>query len=645
MANTSNHSYTIDLDINSSESSKRALKELQTAFADSKNSARELNKTYIRIASNVKDTTELDKQYNKVINDRIRDREKEIDKIKAIQIGIINNTKLSEEQRKNLLNNTKQRIDLAQQEIDALNKANIVKIKNMQQEIALKAKEAAQQAKLDEEKLKALKEEEARKKKLSTYVKADLNALKEKIKEQFKFISALKTTEGRYRAIKKAAATAVKVGGKVAKAGLRVGAGAAGLALGLAGAAIGGVEKTEQKAQAMRSLKSGVRESVLDSIYVKTGADYSVIVDAINRIYGLVHSDKQVEKFAIAEIQNPGLGRLLAMQGHVDNDFDYANAMNQIRKSTGIQDTTAIIESASNSRLVKNGEISQFEHMNALAALTQAGIDPETAEMMITRIARSRGDMSFIDAFNSTDLSKLVYDRGMKNTLKNANIELKEIDYGKQGLEETPQQKAARETAEQMRRFELEKDKMLSRILPGVLPLMKAMMDLARSIMPKVMSVLGTLLKGLSVIVKWVEGKLHIGSDFSRSLRDASVSIKDAAERMEEAYAMESPSSEDNMRTIRYNNERLKELKEENDRITGVKNTNGGQTKNPALVVSGGQPSLVIPLDPSASARANQVIQNFTTSQTFNMMANQQTPLAFASAVGQNKFVQRTKVF
>ena len=645
MANNSNHSYTIDLDVKSTESSKRALKELQTAFTNSNNSARELNKAYIRIASNIQDCTELDKQYSKVIDNRIKDREREIDKIKSIQIGIINNTKLSEEQRKNLLDNTKKRIDLAQQEIDSLNKANLVKIKNMQKEMQIKAQEAQLQAKLDAEKLKALNGEEARRKKLSTYIKADLNALKEKIKDQFKFISALKTTEGRYRAMKKAAAAAVKVTGKVAKAGIRVGAGAAGIAIGLAGAAVAGAEKTEQKAQAMRSLKSGVREDILDSIYIKTGADYSTIVEAINRVAGLVSSDKQVEKFAIAEIQNPGLGRLLAMQGRVDNNFDYANAMNQVRKSTGIQDTSAIIEAATNSRLVKNGEVSQFDHMNAMASLLQSGIDPETAEMMIKKIARTKGDKSFIDAFNSTDLTKLVYDNSLKNTLKNSDIQLKEIDYNNAGLEETPQQKAARETSERLRHFELEKDKMLSRILPGVLPLMKAMMDLSRMVMPKVLKVLGHLLDGLSVVVEWVEDELDLGTKYSRALKQANFSILEAASKMEDAYAMEEPTSEDNMRRIEINKRRLQELKKENEILAGVKNTNIGTIENPALVGGNGQPKLVIPLNPSTRERANQIVNNFVTTQNFSMASNQSTPLAFASAVGQNRFVQRTKVF
>lgn len=633
MANNNTHSYTIDLDVKSTESSKRALKELQTAFTESKNSVMELNRAYAQIAESVKDTTELDKQYSKVINDRIKDREKEIDKIKAIQIGIINNNKLSESQRKNLLNNTQKRIDLAQKEIDTLNRSNLVSTK------------------AELKKLKALKEEEALRKKLSTYVKADLNALKDKIKKQFEFIKMLKTTEGRYKAIKKAASTAVKVGGKVAKAGFKIGAGAAGLAMGLAGAAVAGVERTQQKADALRSLKSGVSPEVLDSIFIKTGADYGVIVEAINRVAGLV-GNKDIEKFAVAEIQNPGLGKLMAMQGKIDDNIDYQNAMNQIRKNTGIQDTSSIIESASNSRLVKNGEVSQFDHMNAMSALTQAGIDPETAERMITKIARNKGDKSFIDAFNSTDLSKLVYDKGMKNTLKNSNIKLENIDYSKEGLEETPEQKAARETAEQLRKFELEKDKMLASILPGILPLIKALMKVAQTVMPTILTALGSLVKGLGIVVRWVEEQLDLESGIGEAMETAGEAMRIAAEEMKQAN--QRAENEENQRRIMSNREELTELIDRLKTLAGGKNlktlaggknAQGGLITSPAIVGETGQPELVIPLDHSRSGRASQIINNFNTTQSFNMASCQQTPLAFASAVGQNRFVQRTRVF
>ena len=341
MAN--NHVYSIDLDINSSESSKRALKELQNAFTNSNNSVRELNKSYLKMATTVQDTTELDKQYSKVINDRIKDREKEIDKIKAIQVGIVNNTKLSEAQRKNLMDNTKKRIEMTEKEIETLNRSNIVRIK-----------QKAAEAKLDAEKLKKLKEEEARRKKLSTYIKADLTALKNKIKAQFKFIQTLKTTEGRYKAIKKATGEAAKLAFSFAKNFAKLmGGGALGLVGGLVGGSVASADRTQQKADAMRSLKSGIGEETLDEIYIKTGADYQTIVAAINKVASSVDK-KDVAKYAIAEIENPGLGALMLQQTDIDTKFDYRNALNQIRKITGVQDTSEIIDAATKSQAVKN---------------------------------------------------------------------------------------------------------------------------------------------------------------------------------------------------------------------------------------------------------------------------------------------------
>lgn len=641
MANNS-HVYSIDLDISSSAASKRALKELQDTFTNSNNSVRELNKSYVRMASTVKDTTQLDKEYNKVINDRLKDREKEIDKLKAMQIGIVNNTKLSETQRKNLLENTKKRIEMTEKEIETLNRSNIVRIKQMAEEARLKAEEA----KLDAEKLKKLKEEEARRKKLSTYIKADLVALKNKVKEQFKFISALKTTEGRYKAIKKVAADAAKLAFKGAKL---VGGAAFGAAGALMGGAVAGAERTQQKADAMRSLKSGIGEETLDEIYVKKGADYQTIVDAINKVASLVDK-KDVVKYAIAEIENPGLHALMAQQTKIDTEIDYGSALNQIRKLTGIQDTSGIIEAATNSHAVKHKELSQFDHMQATAALSQLGLDAETTERIISSIAKNKGNKSFIEAFNSTDLSKYVWDQGLKNTLSNANLKLQELDYtGDGGLQETPEQKAARETAEELRRFELEKDKMLREILPGVVPLMKALMKLVQNVMPIILKALGNLIKGLGIVVKWVEKKLKSDVGVGEAMESAGEAMRNAADEMREAN--ERAEREATRRKIDSNIEELlsfvNNVKSNLPALPGLsggQNAQGGLVTSPSIVGEAG-PELVLPLDYSRAGRANQIINNFTTTQSFNLASNQSTPLALASAVGQNKFVQRSKVF
>ena len=76
--------------------------------------------------------------------------------------------------------------------------------------------------------------------------------------------------------------------------------------------------------------------------------------------------------------------------------------------------------------------------------------------------------------------------------------------------------------------------------------------------------------------------------------------------------------------------------------ITGAA-AQGGIVNSPSLCGEAG-PELVLPLDNSRSGRASQIINNFNTNQNFNMTNNQTTPLAFAQAVGMNKFVRRSVI-
>ena len=69
----------------------------------------------------------------------------------------------------------------------------------------------------------------------------------------------------------------------------------------------------------------------------------------------------------------------------------------------------------------------------------------------------------------------------------------------------------------------------------------------------------------------------------------------------------------------------------------------GGIVNSPSICGEAG-PELILPLDNSRSGRASQIINNFNTNQNFNMTNNQTTPLAFAQAVGMNKFVRRSVI-
>lgn len=624
MANNS-HVYSVDLDVNMPQASKEILEALERTFENSNHSVHVLNRKVLELSKYTKDNVMLEKQYNKVIEKRLSGLDKEIDRLEAEKIRTMG--VLKEEDREYWSKQYDEQIRSLKIQKDV--------VKREAQE--LKIKQAIVKAEQTEVKLK---------KTLGKLVIADLKALKDKIKAQFKFIQALKTTEGRYKAIKKVAGDTAKLASKLAFEGAKL---AGGAAFGLMGGSVATAERTQQKADAMRSLKVGIGEETLDEIYVKTGVDYQTIVAAINRVASLVDK-KDVAKYAIAEIKNPGLGALLAQQTEIDTEIDYASTLNQIRKITGIQDTSDIIQAATNSRAVKHKELSQFDHIQATAALSQLGLDGETIERIISDVARNKGNKSFIDAFNSADLSKYVWDQGLKNTLSNANLKLQELDYtGDGGLKETAAQKAARETAEELRRFELEKDKLLRDILPGVLPLMKALMKLVQTIMPIVLSALGRLVKGLGIVVEWVADKLGLDVGIGEAMVSAGEAMKNVADEVREAN--ERAAREAYRRNIMSNIEELTSFIDNVKSnwsalygLPGGQNAQGGLITSPSIVGEAG-PELVLPLDYSRAGRAAQIINNFTTTQSFNLASNQSTPLALASAVGQNKFVQRSKVF
>ena len=164
---------------------------------------------------------------------------------------------------------------------------------------------------------------------------------------------------------------------------------------------------------------------------------------------------------------------------------------------------------------------------------------------------------------------------------------------------------------------------MLAEILPGVLPLIKALMKVAQVVMPIVLKALGSLVSGLGRVVLWVEEKLDLEDGFGKAMESAGIALRKASEVMEE------------------NNRREQERL---NSVPGGQNAQRGLITSPSIVGEAG-PELVLPLDYSRAGRTSQIINNYTTTQSFNLSSAQNTPLALASAVGQNRFVQRTKVF
>lgn len=654
MAKDKNHVYSIDLDVKSTAASKQAFKELQTAFDNGKKSTKELNLAYIRIASAVKDTTVLDEQYNKVIQDRIKDREKELDKLKAQQIKIMSNTKMSEQLRANLLENNRINQSKIQNEIDKLNKSNLVQLK-LEREKAKAAKEAAER----------LREEEIRRKKLSTYVKADLIALRDKIKSQLKFIAMLKTTEGRYKAIKKTMAGMVKLSGKLA-AGMAGGALAIGGAL--TGAVAGTADSMVEKEQAMASLKSGIDPSVVDDVYIKTGKDYESIVAAINSLSDVTKDNASLVQGAVLELANPGIGKLLLSTSKIKsgNANELAKAISQIKKQTGIQDMSEALEAATKSWSVSTKKVSQVDYLQAYTALQQRGFDGEQIENIIKDISSKNG--SFIDNLNKADLRKYTDDEQMKIRLANAPLGLQKLALNG----EEPTKGNWQSVAERMRAIELKKTALLEKLLPVVdkiidgissaldsIPIQDiadGLVNLFTSVLPllkPVFELLNTLLPPLIKAANWFA---KLAADFIGTFV---VPIVEAIKRVfddDEDESVIDTVDKDKIirgsRGIPFTEEDYKKAEAERLGVTSkldkevaekfFKKYGMPMAQNGGSVVPPNSQNIVLELpDYSRTWRSSQTIQNFNTTQSFNMTSNQQTPLAFSQAVGNNKFVIR----
>lgn len=599
MGKSENHVYNIDLEINNSQSSKAALKYMQDAFVASEGSIDALNKAYDELASKTEDTTELQKQYNKVIEKTLKDRDSMIDKLNAEKIALLKNTDLTDEQRE-----TQLRI------IDA-------KIKNIKLEKQMTI------AKTNEFKVE---------KKLSGLIKDDLHALKDKVKEQFKFIAALKTTEGRYNAIKKAAEGVAKAGLKIGK-GAAIGAG--GLLIGTTGMVLGAAEQLAEKDRALQSLKGNIDSDVVDKVQISTGADYSTIIAAINRISDLKpKSTDQLITGAIEEVLNPGMGRMLMIQTQIDNQsiekMVAANA--QIRKQTGAQDLTEAYSATERIRAVSNGTIGQIPAVQAYSALTQGGLSDESAIKIINAIAKQKGN--FIENLNNADLSKYV--RGTeKNIARNLQLGLSKIDTSKQ-----PTKTKAQELAEKMREFELKKNELLTKLLPLLEPLLKeldeilkgptvekivkGLLNFFKEAVPILVNILTKLEPHVNKLINWIANL--VGSNAQNSNTLGAVVVEDASKIFStllrgvgEIFNFELPRKKN---------------------LPGGQKAQGGLVTAPSICGEAG-PELVIPLDNSRAGRASQIINNYNTTQSFNMQSNQSTPLAFSQAIGQNRFIKR----
>lgn len=615
MAKDKNHVYSIDLDIKSTAASKQAFKELQDAFESSNNNMDALNNSYMCLERHTKDTVELEKQYNKIIKSQLDARDEEIEKLKAKKVSVLASTKLTQKERLEELKALDESIKSLETEKQ--------QIKAKKEELRLRIKES----RLLEKTEKIFKRQfngESKKYKLAKSVVVLQEKLVGLLAKESKLRKAIGVAG---RTSFKAAKFGVKAGMMGAKAGIGIAGAGAAAGAALLGAAAGAANDAAEKERALGALKSGIDPSVVDQVYVKTGMDYETIVAAINNLSDVTKDSAALVQGAVLEIRNPGAGKLLLSTTNMDKDNigKLDNAIAQIKKQTGAQDMSAALESATKSKLVTGKKVSQTEYIQAFAALQQRGFDEEQIEKIIRDTASKKGD--FIDNLNKADLGKYTRDKQMKNRLANTQLGLEKLDLNKES-----ESSATQSTAEKLRAFELKKNELLVKFLPvvesvveslsnvlqgdGVKKVADGLVSLFTSVFPlltTVLELLSPILEPLGKVIGWLA---KMATDFiGEFVKPLVMRVKDAI------VAALDPFSDD-------------------DEPAGGQKAQGGIVTAPSLVGEAG-PELVLPLDYSRAGRSSQIIQNFNTNQSFNMTSNQQTPLAFSQAVGNNRFVTR----
>ena len=509
--------------------------------------------------------------------------------------------------------------------------------------------QARARIKLMQQTLKSQKTEQKQQKTLKQLIAEDLKPLKEKIAAQKEFIKSLSTTEGRYLALKRAAKGALAVGGKALKGAGMV----AGAAMAIGSMAVASADKQVTQETEARRMKGGgsleEKQNLLLDLYGKTGADYSTIVDAINRVYGLLGnvSEKELVEAATAEIKMPGAAAILRQQnteGVKAQDFTaYLNRMRSIQGFTGASNEQITNASSyiSNLRQRSFSNASEAELQTLYLALQNSGAYDNEEELQrafgrFVRIQRDSGEDVFALAQkwqNNGEWLKTSY--GATNKTQAANT-LKNLDFRSLGALNNitdythPEETAAESTAREMREMETLKDKFLIDVLKAIRPLLEgdglknlveSGLKLIQKLSEFLIPILEKLMPYVNKIIDWFVNLFGLVGDIARDMakqNEQQTQRQVTAAKEGSVAGMMVYSGGGGMKMM----------------------ADGGLTAMPSICGETAFPEFVIPTDPARRGRAEQIMQ--TVSQTFNMGGSETTAMSLAQAVRSRQFTYET---
>ena len=619
----------IGLELEATDKTNAALKQIESSFNRLNDSTKamnfngitadveELRNAIIASAKAGEDTTKQVNAYTKAVSKSIAELDKQAADLKyqLSEQGKADRARLAQLEAQKTL--TKE---------EAKEQARLAKtvIKKTDDEIEAMIKRTREMRialKLSREEVKA---NGVARKTFAQLVKADLSALNERIKKQKEYIKTLFTTEGMYKNLKKAAGAGLKLGAKVA-GGAAIGA--VGMLGALTSGAVGAVDSNITKERAANRIKGRwsdtEREQLLNNVYIRTGADYGQIVDAINRVQTVLGKGAaigEVESATASELKYPGSASLFQ-----SNSSDKTRAweierlesrLRKIQQATGAGDDiiASAMQAAQASRL-GGGRLSQTEYIALYSALKAS--NAFDSDEQITRALESfsrglnKGDNAF-EAFGKFNFAPFVQGQQNRNQLAKglASVDLYDLRKAarSQGLERMT---ASEKTAADLRKLQMEKDELLAKLLPVLQPVIEKLRDLVNSGAFK--TIINGMIDFFTIAASWFMRLVGFVEELYNGIKD-SWFFKSSEEPTDISAAV----SRSTLQTL-------------------PQKSMGGLALSPSLVGERGA-ELVLPLDYSRSGRTTNIINNFT--QSFSMSGNQTTATSLATAIRDNGFIQ-----
>ena len=613
-------SYRIGLDIQQSDATKRNIEALKSAFSDVNASVEDLQKAYERVAASEGDQAEAARAYNRLLGERYADLERENTKVlhSLSEQGKIERQRLqtleAERSERRLTRDEEKEIaDLKRRVLDMSDD----ELENLQRQNA----ETRKQVRLAQA---SVRTETAQRKTLAQLVKDDLKSAKERLKTQLEFIRSLKTTEGRYAALKKAAAVGAK-GAALAAKGAAV---AGGFAMGAVGAAISGAQNiadVEQEAERISApLSDKEKASLINDLRIETPFDAASIVDAINRVSMTV--DKKdfdtLKAAAYAELNYPGMSALFAASGRTATGEDFTkffNRMKAIQAATGMkaEDLAGVMGDVSNfaDRRFQSG-VTQQDIAALVSAVRGNGVydDDETRTRAVNAFLAQKdlNSDNFYDKMKTFDWAR--YARGGQAE-NQADAFSRNFDFGAlkqastQAVSTVVEKSSAEKAAELARKVSVKKDELLARILEKIAPMLEnGTLD----------KMIDNLLKVIEVALPLLEPVLTLTEKLLTALEPVFNTLVDVIKK-----------------TVDFLKDPGKYLNPFRGDEPEPQKSAGGIALSPTIVGERGAEA-VIPLDYARRGRAANVIQNVQ--QTFNMGGNATTALSLGQAVRSRSF-------